>query len=676
MLKRMNELSAPRDRLVDLILLAGAFFVLFIFGLRSICGADLWLHLAAGRHVFEQGPARVDPFSFGLEAGTAWQQTSWLYDALVYLLWRMGGPPLTTLAHIAVVVGAFLLLVPATRREGATYLHLALALLLSGWILAPMFTLRPMLFALLPAALVVHILSRPRWSAGSIVLLLATQAFWSNIHISFLLGPFLAAMHSIGALLDARKKPRGQDALKNAAGSIMLTLSMVASCLVNPFGTGAITEALDRMFSQDRQVALEWISPFYSEFQPGPLFLFTTTGLVLLACVFIFHRERLPSTLTTCAILSAYSFVRSSHILELGALLAFPFFAMGLGSLGKGISTRISPGAGLLAGNMVRITMTAAILASGFWIISNRYYIQSGSAAKFGMQPNIDVYPALAVDLLDRFAEHDARVLNLAQDGGYLLWMRPGRDVFTDPRGHLYGNTFFRRFARQLSGQPELNGEQPPPLPEVDILLLNATWPGVRGTLLALVRDEQWAIAYFDGTSVLLMRQTSANRPFLENTSIQKLGLEMIQADFEQYREALDNRFVRPPNPARLIGAAAIYQGLGRLDEALAILEVLTAGTPRMASAWVNRGIIEVQLERWEQAIRTLEKASTLLPSHPLPWLWLSRAYERSGRDMDAQQAAARARDINPLLTDRFESKWSGMNPDPGFSSSIFDENR
>ena len=76
--------SKPESRFGHLVLLGAAFFILFLLGIRTISSSDIWLHLAAGRHALEHGPAHVDPFSYVLPENTVWHQSSWLYDILVY----------------------------------------------------------------------------------------------------------------------------------------------------------------------------------------------------------------------------------------------------------------------------------------------------------------------------------------------------------------------------------------------------------------------------------------------------------------------------------------------------------------------------------------------------------------------------------------------------------------
>ena len=663
----MNKTNSwSTDRWTDVVLLAGSLLIVFLFGLRTISGADLWFHLAAGRQVMTAGPASVDPFSFGLPAETAWRQVTWLYDVLVFQVWRFGGAPLTVLLHVAAVLAGFLAVAPALRRY-AGRVHQATALLLCAWVLAPMFSLRPLLFCLAFLGAFLGLLSRERltWREGAALVVL--QALWANMHVSFALGPVLVLLRALEAI---RQPPPGAlpaepDQPRAFYGTVMI--AVLAVTLMNPFGFGVWREAIRALLHPEGRVMLEWISPFYGDFIPVRLTVFTTTLLALIAAVFIFRRERLPLVFTGAAVISAYALVQSGHYLEVCALLAFPFAAMSLAVVSDLVGRWLPERLDVLVARAGRAALTLALVFSAFWIVTNRYYVHSGSASGFGLRVNTDIYPVAVVQALNGLAAPPERMINLAQDGGYLLWQRPGTRVFTDPRGALYGGLFFNRLSGELTGHVSWrDGETP--LIDSDAILLNATWTGARTALLNLLSKPQWSIAYFDGVSVLLLRKTSANAPLLEDAEWSRRGLALIQADYARYQRALTRRGALLPNPARLIGAASMYHVLGRFSESLAILELITRGSPRMVAAWVNRGIAEVETGRIDAAVTTLRHASDLLPNHPLPLLWLSKAYQLAGRESEAAVALQKARDLNKGFAERFEAEQTLLAPSSGFT--------
>jgi tetratricopeptide (TPR) repeat protein len=349
--------------------------------------------------------------------------------------------------------------------------------------------------------------------------------------------------------------------------------------------------------------------------------------------------------------------IRSTVALDFGAILCLPFVALGFNTLGQMARQRrpflSAPALGALA---------LAVLVSLFAITTNRYYTGSGSAASFGIAANTSLTPATLLEAAEKQGVQLPRMVNVARDGGYLLLARPEQPVYADTRGSLYGGAYFDQLYRSLTGQPPADGEEPLP-PPGDAILLNATWNGARAALLNFVTRDDWGIAYFDGASILVLRKTEENMPLLQNAAFAREGLAAIQQDYQRYQLALKNKVMRPANPARLIGAAATYQVLGRYEESLAILKLLTAGSPRNAGALVNRGIAELSLGQVEPAVATLAASVELLPGNALAWLWLQRAYLATGNEEAAREAEARGRELNPALAERFAADLKARQP-------------
>ncbi len=623
------------------LLVAGALLIVFLLGLRSVSSSEIWLHLAAGRHALEHGPAQIDPFSYALPANTPWLQRTWLYDVAVHGLWSAGGSGLAVLFHAGLAVMAFVLLIPLVRRYGSD-LAIAGAIVLCGWLMAPALVMRPVLLTLPLVALVLRMASgRLTWArlAG----LAGVQILWANTAPWMLLGPLIAVLRG----MEQRRRMEGDTPASRyfAAGAVMLL-----ACAVNPFGFRMLADSVTAISQLQAPVSLEWISPFAREFLGYPLASLSTIVLVLIAVVFIFHRQALPLAPTVLAVLAAFHLVQSSLHIELDAVLAFPFVVMALSALGRLAALRLSAGVIHSAG---AATLAMAIAVSGWSIITNRYYIASGSASAFGWKVNTDAFPVAATETLKRLDRKPGRMINLAHDGGYLLWRMPGAKVFTDPRGGLYGTAFFDLLSRGLVGHEE-SWKKLIETYDPDALLIPGTWTGAGATAFRLLQGEQWAMAYFDGTTMLIVRSTSANRALLDDADGRRRGLQLIDEARQRYERHMDNAFVRPPNPSRLIGASTVYQALGRFENALPLHRLLTQGSPRYVGAWVNRGIAEIQSGDATSALTTLQEVTRLIPANPIGWLWLGKAHKAAGHEHDATTAFDRARAINRVIAERF----------------------
>jgi tetratricopeptide (TPR) repeat protein len=260
---------------------------------------------------------------------------------------------------------------------------------------------------------------------------------------------------------------------------------------------------------------------------------------------------------------------------------------------------------------------------------------------------------------LAKWVEPSSKVVHLARDAGFLLWRLPERRVLIDPRTHLYGAPFYRQLAADLSGQP---GIGPNLIDQIDpdVLLLNAAWSGAGPAAAHWIDTGRYALAFHDGSSALLVRPTSAFRELLEDPDLAARGDLLIARAADVYRKRLTHPWVHPGNPVRVLGAAGMYQALGRYADALPLWKLLNEGAPAYVAAWVNRGIGELALGDPEAASRSLDHAVRLAPAAFTAQCWRMRAHARAGRDDLAATLRAALYAQQPLRLLEFEKM-----PDP-----------
>ncbi|MFH0909831.1 MAG: tetratricopeptide repeat protein [bacterium] len=628
-------------------LIALALATLALCGIRTITHADFWIHLAAGREILRNGLPAHDPFSFATPGALAWLNSSWLYDALLAIIWNSGEAPFTTLAHVATAALAFVILLPAARRL-ANDTSIAVALIICAWLLAPQFEPRPFIFCLPLPAVFITSLSTRRPVRTLAMVLLPVQLLWTNLHESFFLGPAMAALFAIEAYLSEEEEQAAR-----FRGLAVLTAGLFAVTFANPFGIRLWQHVLQSVANPTYNVLLEWISPFSSQFTFGFGKYLVTATLVIIASGFVAYRRRLPVALTSLAVLSAFALIRTSRYVDACAILAFPFLCLSLRSIGDAAR------AGLerigLAHHAIRIhgsVLLAVLLAalSAGSLMSNLFYNRCGSAASFGTGIQYELFPDGAVRVLLQQAGFPERALNLAADGGFLAWTLPDRKIFTDTRDTLYGTKFYQDFGKALLGDAELwNHILKQWKPEA--VIMNCCWTGAGESVRRLLASAQWRLAYFDGSTAVLLSPVSANRSLLQNPSLQAAGLEALETARRSYQDRVAReRF--PPNPPALIGAGGVLQALGRFKEAEAIFSLLVKGAPSMTMARASLGACQLQTGRYEEAARNLDRTVALLPKNVMAWFWLEKAYRLLGRESDAAMAHAKARALNPRLID------------------------
>jgi tetratricopeptide (TPR) repeat protein len=377
---------------------------------------------------------------------------------------------------------------------------------------------------------------------------------------------------------------------------------------------------------------------------------------VVIAAGFVTFKQRLPLPLAVMGVVAAFLLVRSPRFVDIASLLAFPFMALSLSAGGRAIVTSLRGESSDLR-QPVRLAVLGAIAASGLSlasVLSNHYFTVTGSASTFGLGVSQDLFPGAACESVLNRPDFPKRALNLAHDGGYLAWRLADRKIFTDTRDELYGAPFYRQYAEALQGHAEawsklMESWQP------EAVVLNCTWPGAGPSIRHLVLTDQWRLVYFDGTTAILLRLTSENLHLMEEAGMQAEGLRELQAARSDFlRRQAANQYAG--NPSRLIGAATVFQAMGQFEEAGSLYDILTHASPRMASAWLGKGVCQFKLDDIHGAKTSLERACRMLPRDALVWLWMGKTYWTLGNQEAAREAYAKARAINPVLYNAFDT--------------------
>jgi tetratricopeptide (TPR) repeat protein len=121
----------------------------------------------------------------------------------------------------------------------------------------------------------------------------------------------------------------------------------------------------------------------------------------------------------------------------------------------------------------------------------------------------------------------------------------------------------------------------------------------------------------------------------------------MARADMKQPAQAIDDLQRGLDGGVEDVEAmttlSRLYDGVGRYEEALAILERLCELEPNNVGHWSNRGFELIQLERYEEALTMIEQALRIDKDEPVALS--NRAYVRMqlGNDKEAWQDVERS---------------------------------
>jgi hypothetical protein len=168
----------------------------------SLMDTDIWWHLAAGRlMVKERRLIFADPFAADT-LGAAWVNVHWLFQVLVFLLYRLGGIAALVVAKVVLIGLGVGLGVRALCARLARPLWLPAAAAVAGMLYPArhLMLARPTVLTLVALTLMLLVVQRVRregrlrWA----LLLIPLQVIWANLQGLYLLGPVVIACFVVG----------------------------------------------------------------------------------------------------------------------------------------------------------------------------------------------------------------------------------------------------------------------------------------------------------------------------------------------------------------------------------------------------------------------------------------------------------------------------------------------
>ncbi len=619
---------------LGILLVVLGFTLLAATGIRTISSGDIFTHIALG----QAGETGTDPLSYTMD-GETWINMHPLYNTLVFQLWTLGGAGLITLLHVAAVLAAFLLMFRFGRDWGGR-ISQALALLLCAKLMLPVFNPGPEAFFMLFTALFVTLLYRTGNFGLLAGILLILQVLWTNMHPSFLFGPLLILFFAIENWQETRSASRTSMVTPLTGKLFALSGVALAVTLINPNLINLHRHVLGNWHILTGTENLEWISLFSSFFPQGFITSLTIFALILGAGGLITLQKKLPAMITLLALVGAFLTVRSIGSLHLFAFLAFPFLILSFNAVGdylnRTVSTFLKTGQELQQDIMTGITLVL-ILASLGSLITNRSYVRIGSASRFGLGVQEDAFPVAAAGILAR-DDFPRDIMNIAHDGGYIATQNPEQKIFCDTRKTFYGPDFYRLLNNALLGRAAawktiLSDWNP------HAVVLNGCWPDAGALAGRLIGSRAWKMVYFDGATIILVRDLPEYEGLINDPSIQQYGVRVLEEARRTYREE-SKGFFKAGNPSRLIGAGGLYLALNRPQEAESIFRLLVKNTPDMAGAWQGLGQSQILQKKLSKGIENMERAAQITPRSGRVWMGLFQAYRLKGDTAKAQRAA------------------------------------
>jgi tetratricopeptide (TPR) repeat protein len=637
----------------------------FALAVTRVEDPDAWTHLALGRLMVETRGLPAHELLVFPSSALPYHNTEWLYDIVLYLVFRLGGLAGVVLLKAATAALAFwILFKDATLpREPAADRGLR-ALLAAAVLLAclPMvrhrFVERPdivlmVFFGFTIYALDAYLLEGRRWLYS----LPAVHILWANVHPSVVVTivPFGAAL-AAGVGLHLLRRRRGDKApgapsmtqLKTVAA--VLVADLLAS-LLNPRGVEILTLPLQLAGSP-------WFTQEINELQrppfdlyPGPYVL---AALLLLTLAALWRRRPLREALLVVPF--AYLGLTAVRFIFVFVVVGAPVLARNLGviaSMPTGERYRRAALALAAAG------LVAGAASAGLALAQVPPWADSRKSVGLGMDARF--VPEGALRYLDRIGM-TGRLFNAFHFGGYIAWRDfPRRAAIIDGRGYVPPGLkeeihFARAYPDHLARLGSTYG--------FEAALMD--YPVYSGEGLAgLAPDTDWgltspawALVYWDDFALVYLKRSPAWANVIERDEYRRVhpanGLPAFwrslgdKAALPEIRAELE-RNVAESGSARgltLLGFALLQDG--RADAALETFARVRDPERRLdvlqgqALAWQQKGDAARAILAYENAVAVQEDALTLYG--------LGAALIGAGRAREAIRPLERARVMNPDL--------------------------
>lgn len=475
--------TAPARRLTTTRLGLLLFGVLGLVRAGWLLEEDPFWQIRTGEQIVRTGSVFLtDTFSWTV-AGRPWHPNSWLFDVLLWAVYRAGGRFGLGLLVVVLVMALGAALGAAARVLGAGAGAFAVTAALLGVPLVDWLGGRPQLASYLLLPVVVQLAGRAVWWRGRrLVLALAglylLSALWVNLHLAA-----LAAVPAVASGLAAVVVAHRRSWRRGLPASAAVLASLLLGCASSPLGLGVLTSAAATRDASTTLI-LEW-APVWRATPMAAL----TWAVALAGCgVGVAAWRRRPEDRLLPMWVGA-----AGAMLALGAD-AIRFAPMALVLIMPLVAARASA-VDWSAGRLRRRAAFLGRHVAVAWVVA-LLLIGVADLGDFG-RPSPRMFPTAATIAA---IPAGCRVLNEQDDGGPLILQRAsdGVRVASDGRNDVYGIDLIDHLQRLILGAPGALSELQ--RSGVGCLLLEPN-----RALVAQARAAGWHQAAADPHRVLLL---------------------------------------------------------------------------------------------------------------------------------------------------------------------------
>src|ERR1019366_8316599 len=458
---------------------------------------DIFWHLVTGQWMVDHHRlVTQDLFTFTV-SGKPWLDGEYATEIVAYLVYKLGGLTLVSLAFGAVTFAGFPLPSRRVRSEPANPIIPAVLIGIAGLAGAAVWGPRPQMVTFAFACLeILWIDGYLRGRSRAIYWMPIVMVAWANLHGGFIFG-FVPI--SVAVFVEAVHWIRRADDLHRRRTRMLVLVLLGCGCgaALNPHGFAIYQYAIQPQFSPAQQSFIaEWQSPNFHVLGERAL-----EGMLLLIPVaFILRRPTLWDICMTLVVsVAALSSVRHAALfVAVETTLLIWSFSAGWErmALADRVRAWVAPRArNMLAG--AAAVLVIAVLGTGYFVHGTLSNQGRATAANFpvGAADWLAAHPAVGTHMFDQYGW-----------GGYLIYPfypDPNRRVFSFGEATLLGNKVMQQVSDVETGNP-------------DWLQIFAEWnidyvvdvPGAPA-VLALEVDPLWTKVYDDGLAVIMVKNSA-----------------------------------------------------------------------------------------------------------------------------------------------------------------------
>src|SRR5580700_5011027 len=446
------------------LLVVAAFVVILCVLVRRGGDPDIFWHLVTGQWMVDHHQiVSHDLFTFTV-AGKQWVDPEYTTEVIAYLIFKLGGLTLVSVAFGAVTFVGFLLIWRRVRLENANPVIAAIVIGVAGLAGAAVWGPRPQMITFALTGLELLWLDRYlRGKSRAIYWLPLVMIAWANLH-----GGFLFGLVPVGV-----------------------------AAFVNPNGIHLYSYVIQPQFSAVQQNFIaEWQSPNFHVLEQRGF----EAMLLLVPVAFVLRRPSLWEVCLTVAVsYLALSAVRHAALfIAAETPLLIWSFSAGWERMAPAARVRawvVPRSRDLLAGAAAILVIAA--LGTGYFVHSTLSNQARATAANFpvGASDWLAAHPTVGTRMFDQYGW-----------GGYLIsrfYPDPNRRVFSFGEATLLGTKVMQQVIDVETGN-------------ADWQQIFAEWgidyvidvPGAPA-VLALEVDPQWTKVYDDGLAVIMVKNTA-----------------------------------------------------------------------------------------------------------------------------------------------------------------------